>query len=169
MVTLKDIVDCYIPRPGVEVVTTKCAKYGSWTVEIRNEHGLCFRKSDYEPDWQDDLERELAYYCLTISQAMEEIKAEPTQIIRNMPARRHDSQRMITKRIIGRWLHKQGIKVVGNRYGRYVIDNGAVELKFQIYDNGEVNTRRFYRGLTGIESFNGLQALINLVKEMGEE
>ncbi len=79
------------------------------------------------------------------------------------------SQKQITKRIIGRWLHKHSIPVVANYFGRYVIDNGAVQLKFQIYDNGNVNTRLFYTGLAGIESFNGLAALIEAVKTMEQE
>lgn len=79
------------------------------------------------------------------------------------------SQKQITKRVIGRWLHKRGIPVVSNLFGRYVIDNGAIQLKFKIHDNGMINTRRFYTGLAGIESFNGLSALITAVKEMDKE
>lgn len=96
-------------------------------------------------------------------QIVSELKAERSVLLPVV------SQKAITKRIIGRWLHRRGVPVVSNRFGRYVIDNGAVELKFQIYEDGTINTFRFYEGLAGIESFNGLSALLTAVKEMDKE
>lgn len=166
MVSLKDIVDCYIPREGVTVTTTKCPKYGSWTVEIRNEHGLCFRKSDYEPDWQYDLEQALAYWCYTISQAMEAVRGEVAQEYRNLAGRQKDSQRIITKRIIGCWLHKRGIPVLPPYQGWYTIDAGHIVLKLSVDDKGHISVRRFYTGLAGIETASGLNGLISFVNEL---
>lgn len=102
-------------------------------------------------------------------QTVSDLRDEPANYLREIASRQKDSQKMITKRIIGRWLHKRGVPVVGNRFGRYVIDNGAIKLKFQVYEDGTINTFRFYTGLAGIESLNGLSALLTAVKEMDKE
>ena len=169
MVSLKDIVDCYIPREGVEVRTTKCPKYGSWTVEIRNEYGLCFRKSDYEPDWQYDLEQALAVYCYTISQAMEALKAEPANYLREIASRQKDSQQMITKRIIGRWLHKRGLKVVAREPNAYTMTGSKGRINFWICQNGFVGAQMFSTVCAVVDHSNDIAGFTNLVKQLGEQ
>lgn len=77
------------------------------------------------------------------------------------------NQKQITKRIIGRWLHKRGIAVLPPFQGWYTIDAGHVVLKLSVEDNGHISVRRFYTGLAGIETTSGLNGLISFVNELG--
>ena len=79
------------------------------------------------------------------------------------------SQKQITKRIIGQWLHKRGITPIARMDGSYKLDRGFGHISFKVYDNGNIIATRFYSNMACKDHAGDLAGLIRLATILDEE
>lgn len=102
-------------------------------------------------------------------QTVSDLRDEPANYLREIASRQKDSQQMITKRIIGRWLHKRGLKVVAREPNAYTMTGSKGRINFWICQNGFVGAQLYSTVCAVVDHSNDIAGFTNLVKQLGEQ
>lgn len=100
---------------------------------------------------------------------MEAVRGEVAQEYRNLAGRQKDSQRIITTRIIGRWLHKRGLKVVAREPNAYTMTGSKGRINFWISQNGFVGAQMYSNVCAVVDHSSDIAGFTNLVEQLGEQ